>query len=913
MIERSGTFIARSFFCKKETVSSQQNYSKNNCLFINLHIMKNSFFIGFIIAFLFPFSIYGQHKDSIELQLTQFVRTASAFSEYIPQEKVYLHFDNNSYYRGDNIWFKCYIVSSKLHTNTPLSKTLYVDLLNPGGEIVAKKTLEIKEGQCHGDFILNSPTFYSGFYEVRAYTKYMLNFGDDAIFSRVFPVFDTPQQEGHFTQRTMLKNIGKHPMKRKKTDKKKKLNVTFLPEGGNLVYGIESRIAFHATDESGAPLLIKGSILDKKGKETSIVFSSNDKGMGSFAYTPTNIETRALIYHEDKKYTIDLPQAMTEGYTVNVDNLSNAENISINISKNEATSPDILGMITLCRGDIYSFNIIDFRYDNNLSLSILKGDLPAGINQIILFNKDGEPLCERLIFINQKNYVNITSNQDKESYNPYELVNMNFHVTDNENTPINTSFSLSVKDATYDDIYYSDNIQTNLLLSSDIKGYIHNPSYYFEKDDIERQQALDLLLMTQGWRRYSWKQMIGKEPFSLKHMPEQGVEIKGIVRSPVRKKLKPNIDITLALTQTDENDQKRSEYIIGKADSLGQFRIISNLYGKWDMALGVSEKGKKKNENIILDRLFKPEARSYTLSDLEIKTVEQDNDKLRDNKDKTITDTDIISSYIDDSLSLGIDQKIHHLKDVIITAKEEDSEYKRKPVAFYDVQSEMNDIIDNGDFVGNDFYEFLLKVSPHFFREIIGGEYIYTYKGKPFIVVKDRDYYHFNTINGSMSSNYIGTKTDPYFALSDNKVDYSYIDIAKITQLNAIKSVYINEDLNLLARFFPLESIHEVQRKYSGIVFFETQPETKIPNGARGIRKLKLEGYDLQKEFYNPNYSILPKEPDYRRTLYWNPNVTTDNEGRANVQFYNNSSCKKMNISAETVTAKGMTGIYKKE
>jgi hypothetical protein len=125
----------------------------------------------------------GQDLDSELSRLSPFIKTLKNFSNNIPHEKVYLHFDNTSYYQGDNIWFKCYVVTSGQHQLSRLSKTLYVEILNPGGEMIEKRILKIENGQCHGEFTLNQLPFYSGFYEVRAYTKYMLTFGEDVIFS----------------------------------------------------------------------------------------------------------------------------------------------------------------------------------------------------------------------------------------------------------------------------------------------------------------------------------------------------------------------------------------------------------------------------------------------------------------------------------------------------------------------------------------------------------------------------------------------------------------------------------------------------------------------------------------------------------------------------------------------------------
>ncbi len=132
-----------------------------------------------------------------------------------------MQFDNTSYYQGDNIWFKCFLVTSDLHPATDLSKTLYVELLNPGGEVIDKRTLKNRKRTMPRRFHTKPNPFYSGFYEVRAYTKYMLNFGD-IIFSRLLPVFDKPKAEGDFTEKEMRKYATETTRWSVPTDKGKK-------------------------------------------------------------------------------------------------------------------------------------------------------------------------------------------------------------------------------------------------------------------------------------------------------------------------------------------------------------------------------------------------------------------------------------------------------------------------------------------------------------------------------------------------------------------------------------------------------------------------------------------------------------------------------------------------------------------
>ena len=476
---------------------------------------------------LFFVEVSAQDTDSVANRLTEFVHVMNNFSKNIPQEKVYLHFDNTGYYQGDHIWFKCYVVTSGLHQASRLSKTLYVELLNPGGEVIDKQILKLENGQCHGDFTLNRIPFYSGFYEIRAYTKYMLNFGEDVIFSRMLPVFDKPKEEGNFQEKNMQKYIARtFPMIRTQPRKEKKVNLKFFPEGGNLVQDVASQVAFEATDEFGNPIDITGTVVNKAKEEISR-FSTIHNGRGIFTYTPTGQEKdkeKAIVDFDGKKFQFDMPAALPQGFVLTVDNVSYPDSIEVAIRKQKDTPAEMLGMAVISRGRLRQFFLI--ADDESARFKFDKTGLPSGVAQIVLFNGNGKILCDRLLFTYKDELLKIKAETGKKTYQPHELVDMKFTVTDKDENPVQAPFSLSVKDGT-DGVEYKHNILTDLLLMSEIKGYVRDPSYYFEADDHAHRQTLDLLLMVQGWRRYSWPQMTGTEPFELKYLPEQGIETQG--------------------------------------------------------------------------------------------------------------------------------------------------------------------------------------------------------------------------------------------------------------------------------------------------------------------------------------------------------------------------------------------------
>ena len=866
----------------------------------------------------------------IELnKVSAFIQALQNFSENTPQEKVYLHFDNTNYYQDDNIWFKCYVTSAQRQLSE-LSKTLYVELLNPGGEIIDKRILEIENGQCHGDFSLNHLPFYSGFYEVRAYTKYMLNFGEDVIFSRLLPVFDKPKTEGNFEEKKMLKygrwGIRNYPIKRETPESGKTVNLRLFPEGGNLIQGVASKVAFEATDEAGNPIDVKGVVMDAAKQELCSITTLHE-GRGVFSYTPAGDAGRRMkdiveVEYSGKKYQFDLPACLPQGVVMEVDNTLYPDSILITLKKNSSTPAGILGIAVLNGGRLqtaYSAHLEEG--EDELFLTIDKTQLPSGVTQIALFNSEGEILCDRLIFINMNELLNselldVKIKIGKQSYKPHELVDMEISVTDKETNPVSTTFSLSVRDGD-NEVEYRQNILTDLLLMSEIKGYVRNPSYYF---DVETGSLhLDLLLMVQGWRRYSLKQMAGIEPFEIKYLPEQGIEIHGNVVSFVKQKPQPKVDVSMLLMKKGNENEKGGSFIDSyNTDEQRSFSFVSNVRGKWSMILRATEKGKKKvDHRILLDRVFSPEPKQYRYADLQVSISEKDTEQINveEIKDNDEDDSDtFLIAYRDSIAQLGNRENVNLIPEVVIKGKKNSKEQEIRrirstSVVYYDVTSEMDNFYDKGEYIGDDIHELMRSMNDKFYIRIRELK-----RPEPTLNVV----YGFTEPTHHKILEY--KHKMPLFIINYQPADFSagefdFIYYKYLTyRLDAIKSIYIDESIISICHYCimpPMVSCVDKTDMFSCVVFIETYPEGHIPvKGAKGVRKTWLEGYSAVKEFYSPNYSELPLDLDYRRTLYWNPMVTTEEDGKAKIEFYNNSWCTNFSISAETVTAEGWIGVY---
>ena len=912
-------------------------------------------------------------------ELLTFFKSSSYFSSNIPHEKVYLHFDNTNYFHYDKIWFKCYVVIAGNFRSSPLSKTLYVELLNTGGEIIDKRILKIENGQCHGEFTLNHLPFYSGFYEVRAYTKYMLNFGDDVIFSRILPVFNKPKNEGDWEEKKMLQYTkwSSFPMKRAQQEKGNKVNVRFFPEGGNLIQGVSSKVAFEATDENGNPIEVTGFVMDASNQVQRRIATEHE-GRGVFSYVPASGKEKAVteVDYEGKKYRFDLPVSQPTGVVMEVDNLKHSDSVYITVKRNEQTPVDLFG-IDILGNDNPENAFIVFTQDKETHVNIGKKNLTAGVSQIVLFNRQGDVLCDRLIYNFPSERLDIKASANKPTYNSRELVEMDFRVTDRHDNPVNTTFSLSVRDGA-NEVDCRSNILTDLLLMSDIRGYVRNPSYYFEVDsDAEemlpassstlassssssllndhanvREMHLDQLLMVQGWRRYSWRQMAGVDPFEHEplYFPEMGIEIHGAVVTFDKGKPRPGVDVSILLSKKDDKSvEKAIEHFV--TDEKGRFSFVVDVQDTWDMVLSVMENNKKKDHLILLDRIFTPDPGSYRFADLQV-SISESNDEISAVEETIVQEMDADyedyrEAAIQDSLSkLGIDKRTIHLPEVTVKANRRTREQqifsnRSTSIAYYDVHTEIDNIYDRGDYMGDNLYEFLNRLS-----------FNYVNKKTPEIINSNEGFRSaeiemFKTIDASRESddnvnqrfytnqdeassdifdypfhNVMYYKGKPMLFVVDYKpteinifeyLSYNYL------RLPAIKSIYINENTSVIADYIitysPMETPLQLAMKYSCVVFIETYPDGKIPAaGAKGVRKTRLDGYSSVLDFYKPNFlePSLEPDPDYRRTLYWNPSVTTDETGSAKIKFFNNNTCKKFSISAETITSQGMIGVLAK-
>jgi hypothetical protein len=502
-------------------------------------------------AFVFT-STYAQSSESSEL--------TDQFDEYRKagiQEKLYAHTDKNYYAAGETVWIKLYNVDATFNKPISISKVAYTELLDKDNNPVLQAKLALNNGSAKGSLFL-PVDIASGNYKLRCYTNWMKNNGAEYFFEKNITVVNTQQ----------LPEISTIPFT-------EKLTAHFFPEGGNLVYGLKSRLAYKITGANGLGKKAKGVIKDEKN-EIVTTFETLHHGIGTVSFTPVSGHqyTAEIVDEKGLSMTQPLPAIQKSGFVMSVDKTANG-NLEIKVqSTNDNPQQD---------QSVYLFahtrNAIKYVEKKNLAagvanFSIDENNLGEGITHITIFNHSKQPICERLYFKYPAHTLDISINSNKNAYQTRDKIQLELSATvDKKSTP---TADVSVSVYQLDSLRQPDNspIESYLLLSADLAGHVENPSYYFSNNP-ETVKAMDNLMLVHGWRRFNWTDILSNKKPIFTYPPEyNGHRIHGKIIKNATTQLQPDMMAYLTVPGT------RTQFYNSLSDSAGKIMFEArDFYG----------------------------------------------------------------------------------------------------------------------------------------------------------------------------------------------------------------------------------------------------------------------------------------------------------------------------------------------
>lgn len=886
-------------------------------------------------------SILSYIFTCIFLLLGFVLKAQSQFTDF-EKEKVYVQTNHVFYKPGEEMYFKIYAVQGTNNLPANQSKAVNVELIDPSGSVVRKLKYTITNGHAEG-FVYFDDEMKGGIYKIKAYTNWMQNEAGKNAFEkeitlqkivspRILMKLDFPKKGygagdevlADFSMRslsnlpipfyeadyTVLHNGEKINEGKLITDKEGKyllkfklpevlkssdallnikvnfdgftesisrnipivlnnLDVKFMPEGGTFINGIEQNIAFKIIDEFEKPVDAVLGIYNQNNQKITEV-SAYNFGMGSFLFNPRKNETyyAKVLKPENIKTVYQLPLAKNDGIILNL----KKENQKITFKINSTEEKNVLITGSFREKEIYS-KTLSLKSGVN-EFEIIEKELPIGICRFTV--SEGEiPLAERIVFANENKQMNVKITPSKKNYLPREKVIVNVETTDENGKPIPANLAMSVVD---DKLWtYADDKQNHiiswLLMDSELKGKIERPQLYFDKKEEKAPRSLDLVMLTNGYRYFEMIPEVKKDG-KYRFLPEKKNPIYGIVEDENKKPVKAEVylvegDSKILKQTTSENglfyfsdlNREYSYRIVAKSLQPKQKITVRILSFK----LNINPLTKQSLSNIDVEEIIK----EAEIKEKPVVSKEKaDLKKFSSGRSKSDT---IKSQNIEEVVVIGYDKFIKsRIMSSISTIFSETLENRPNVAVLNALQGSAPGVIINSS-----------SGSP----------------GSTKLSV---------TVRGTSS---VSSHLDPLYVVDgyiSNSSEFRKLNSNDIESISVLKdaaatSIYGNRGANGVI------IINSKKDKYSKLKF-DITPQSYY--AVLPVESDSLVSYSYTKSFAYPKYESTNTayRHDYRETLYWNPVVETDKNGKAKVEFYQSDANSAFRIMTEGISSSGLIG-----
>lgn len=784
-------------------------------------------------------------KDDLTDKISQYLQTYRV--NYTPEE-VYVQLDKPYYIAGETIWLKAYLTNAATHEPVSQSGVLYVDLIKENKQPAYRLKLKVENGVVKGNIDLPD-SLEAGNYRLTAYTNWMRNFGEETFFNRSIRIWNADETDaGQAGNVEMPETTAASPV-----------DLQFFPEGGDMVAGIPTEVAFKAIDEQGLGVPVKGFVMDNQGKKI-LDFQSFHLGMGAFAFTPeADVQYIARLVAADGSVRDYLmPEALSNGFVLSIDEYQDKNTVHVRIqASEEQTGADVV-LTGISQDELVYTEHIKLN-GGKYEASIAKNKLPTGIIRFTVSDPQGEPYAERLAFIRPENQLQLTIATNEPEFLSREQVRMSIEARDTEGNPVAANLSLAVTDQeVVTPLENGETIASYLLLTSDLKGYVEQPGYYFQHVNDSTKQALRHVMMTHGWRRFAWEDAVAGQYPDIRFAREQDLSIDGRL---VDRKGNPVKGGEMILYVQDQHQT----FIVEETNDQGNFSFDGfDFTDSVNLVIqGATADGKRNVEVKIeeeddvpaapdwqvpmADHLLASANRDYVdVSAQRIETEDAYQPRLRDMVLKEIT--------VEDRIDIVEPMKLHGQADQVLRPND-----LMMPPPSGNILESLQ-----GRVAGLQIYR---KGMNDFRATIRGyGEPLYLLDGIP--------------ISGGTVS-----------AL--NPWDIDRIEILKGPEA----AIYGGRAAGGVIAFFT---------KRGGVEYEEVEPGPYIITHRAG-------GFSKTREFYAPKYTTGQTEqekPDLRTTIHWEPNVQTGADGRAEVTFYTADRATTYRAVLEGITPDGLSGSH---
>jgi hypothetical protein len=783
-----------------------------------------------IATFIFCLTIYSSIAQTDSSQV--FSRQFDIYRKQVLDEKLFVHTDKNFYITGEILWFKIYDVDASFHMPLAISSVAYVEILNENNESQVQVKLALIKGDGNGSIFL-PVTLSSGNYKLRAYTNWMKNFAPDYFFEKTITIINlqkiTDQDSG---QKTITHNI------------------TFFPEGGNLVNTLHSKMAFKVTDQFGKGIDCKGILVDDHN-DTILAFHPLKFGIGNFSFTPSSQKQyKALITFPNGEQVVkELPPVYVNGYVMHLESKEDGQlEISIQQTGGNPIHPEqLIYLFIHTRGSIKWIG--SKRIEQNMAVFLIDSSkLGDGISHLTVFNNDKQPVCERLYFKYPKKGVHFILSTDQPTYDCRKKINLAISSADLNGNPLMTDMSLAVYRIdslqTLDDV----TIDNYLWLTSDLTGSIESPDYYFNCKGPESKVAIDNLMLTHGWRRFNWEDILHDKKPAFQFAPEyNGHVITGKITN-IKTGL-PGKIIDGFITVPGTNTQFRNAI----SDDQGRIKFeMKQFFGSKEI---IAQTNSQQDSEYRID-IASPFIDKYS-------TVPISHFSMPLTNPRTLLYASINSQV----QNLFINDTLHRFK---------------------------MPILDTSAFYGEPDDKYLLDNYTRFttieeiIQEYVQGVTISKREGKLFFAVSDEFY------TGKFNNDpLILIDGAPIFDIDKFINNY---DPLKIYKLEVVKRKYIYG-------YKSFDGILNFTTYNGDLAGFELDPNAVV---------LDYEGLQLERQFYSPKYQngeqTISHLPDFRNLLYWAPELKTNILGKLQTDFYTSDLPGKYAIMLQGIDSTGLIG-----